>query len=338
MSISIEKLTKYIDKCNFYINTYYSIKGHCVYIDVVSKANGNNYLLYIPSKYRIRSSNVKSFELKQISDIVNTKDVTLEYGSDKNHKFDEMYNMVDMNKEDMDEAMLSNNYKRNLKIEDVKSRSNEEVKSIYRQMNRFKYAVENLRYKLSILYNSYICVLNRNNDIIYYYIKNRNKSDNKKSLIVCFDLEMLYDKNYIIHNELSDVKTNIEQLLLKNYNLNLNITSRMVQKNIDLDAIKSMVEQKKNRLEIDYNELKTTLSTIVVKENMIRDNIKNEGQTPEYSVRLKDILREKGARIIEMINMISKRDDLILRCDSILFDNIIMFDKISKNMKLLREL
>ena len=338
MSISIEKLTKYIDRCNFYVNTYYGIKGRCLYIDVVSKNNGNNYLLYVPSKYKVMLDRVMSYELKEISNITNTRDVTMEYGFNKNNNFDEMYNMLDVNKGDVDENVLETNYKRDIKIDDVKSKMNEEVKCIYRQMSRFKYSVENLKYKLSIVYNSYLCVINRNNDIIYYYIKNINNISNKKSLLVCFDLEILYDKNYVIHTELVDVKNKMEKLLYKNYMININITNKLTDNMVSVDSVKQLVEMKKNKIDEEYTELQTKLSSIIVKESLIRDNLKSDVDNVEYKVRLKDVLREKGTKLIEMINMISKRDDLILRCDSILFDNIVMLDKISKNLKLLRQL
>ena len=48
MSISLLKLSKLLDRCNFYINHYFSIKSKCIFIELVSKDSGSTYLMYIP--------------------------------------------------------------------------------------------------------------------------------------------------------------------------------------------------------------------------------------------------------------------------------------------------
>ena len=61
---------------------------------------------------------------------MNTKDVTYEYGYTKdNKKFEEMYSMDNLS-EKVDENVLQNNYKRELQFVNVKSKNNENVKSM----------------------------------------------------------------------------------------------------------------------------------------------------------------------------------------------------------------
>ena len=55
-------------------------------------------------------------------------------------------------------------------------------------------------------------------------------------------------------------------------------------------------------------------------------------------IQLKDVLNTKSKVIMEFIETIEARDNFILLCDNVLFDNIIMFDKISKNLNLLNEI
>jgi hypothetical protein len=339
MSISLNKLSKLLDRCNFYINHYFSIKTRCIFIEVVSKDTGSTYLMYIPSKYEISTKGESSvFELKEIDGITNSTDVTYEYGYDSNHKdFEEMYSM--MNIEDkVNEGVLNNNYNKKIEINDVKSKDNEKVKSIYRQMKRFKYSVENLKYKLAIMYNSYLCCVSRKNEVDFYYIKNFPKNTNQKRLVVCFDLEILYNKHYIIHTELTDVKSNLEKLLNKNYDINIQYTTRLISNQINISNIEGLIMTKKEQLNLKYDEYKILLGTTVQKEKIIRESIGNDGRNNQNMIQLKDILSTKSKVIMDMIDMIEKRDNFILLCDNILFDNIIMFDKISKNLNLLDEI
>ena len=339
MSISLTKLSKLLDRCNFYINHYFSIKSKCVFVELVSKDVGATYLMYIPSKYTVNTNGEKSaYELKEINGITNSSDITYEYGYDNNHKdFEEMYSMMTL-EDKVNEGVLTNNYNKKIEINDVKSKDNQNVKSIYRQMKRFKYSVENLKYKLAIMYNSYICNVARNNDVDFYYIKNFPKNSDKKRIIVCFDLEILYNKHYIIHNELTEVKTNLEKLLKKNYDINVQYTTKLISNDININKITQLIHNKREKLNLKYEEYNILLGSTVQKEKLIRNDILKNGRNNQNIIQLKDILSTKSKVIMDMIDMIEKRDNFILLCDNILFDNIIMFDKISKNLNMLDEI
>ena len=337
-SISLENLTKLIDGCDFYIKTYYGIHDRCNYIEVVSKKCGISYLLYIPSKFKVSLRGQNYNELKEIRDVMNTKDVTYEYGYTKdNKKFEEMYSMDNLS-EKVDENVLQNNYKRELQFVNVKSKNNENVKSIYRQLSRFKYSVENLKYKLGIMYLSYICVITRNNEIVYYYIKNTTNVLENKKLLVVFDLEILYEIYHDIHNELTDLRKSIYNLLSKNYTINIQYVHKMINEKMNIDNMKRKVENLKNKYDSKYNDYNTLLSTCTIKETLIREKIKKEGKNNQTIIQLKDVLKTKSGIIMDLIGLIEKRDNYILMCDNVMYDNVIMYDKICNNIKLLSEI
>ena len=338
MSLSIDNLTKLIDKSNFYIKSYYGIHKKCNYIEVVSKDTGISYLLYIPSKYKIYLDGMKYNELKEIKDVMNTKDITFEYGYNKdNIKYDEMYSLGNLN-ENIDEDVLQNNYKRELNYVNVKSKHNENVKCVYRQLSRFKYSVENLKYKLGIMYKSYLCVITRNNDIVYYYIKNCNINTESKRLMIIFDLEILYEIFHDIHNELRDIRKSIYSLLSKNYNINLQYIQKMISEKINMDGMKIKIDNMKKKIDDKYNNYNRLLSTCIVKETMLREKIKKNGKSNDVMIQLKDILKTKSGIIMDLIGLMEKRDNFILLCDNVMYDNVIMYDKICNNIKMISEI
>ena len=339
MTISLEKLTQMIDKCDFYIKNYYGNKrGKCMYIEIVSKKSGNSFLLHIPSKYDIIFTGVKWYELKEIDDIMTVKDVTYEYGSkESNKKFEEMYSIINI-QDTVSENILNNNYKRELDYTDIKSKYNENVKCIFRQVNRLKLSVESLKYKIGILYSSYICVITKRNEVKYYYIKNFNNKSTSKKFILIFSLELLYEKSYDIHEELTELKQSVFNLLNKNLSINIKYIIKMITENINISKLTNIIQTKKSKLDGKYKEYNRLLDACIVKEQIIKDSIASKGKTQSNVVQLRDILKTKGGIIIDIINVIDKRDDFLLLCDNVMYDNVIMYDKISKNLKLLNDL
>jgi hypothetical protein len=330
-SLSFKKLYKLIESNQFYNCHFFSIDGSCVYIKLISKIDNNSYMLYIPSKYDVKMANYKSYSLKEITNINSTKDIVQEYGYDKDNKNREDSYHDHGTHKDVNEFNLMDNYKSEININNTRSRDNEEVKCLYRQMKRLKYSVENLDYKLVIMYKSYLCVIARDNKITCYYIKNFNNEENIKTILVCADLEILFNKNIRIHNELIQVKSGIEKIINKNYVTNTKYIMELVKKNINISNIHAVIISKKTKLDTLYGQIDKLLQETKAKEKETRETTNNQ----EY---LEKILKTKAKLIIKLNQVISKRDNLMLLYDKIFFDNIIMLDKITKNINLLNEI
>jgi len=331
MSLSFKKLYKLIESNQFYNCNFFSIDNSCVYIKIISKIDNNSYILYIPSKYDVKMKNFQSYELKEISNINSTSDIVLEYAYDNNNKErEDMYHDHGTHK-DVNEFNLMDNYKSEININNTRSRDNEEVKCLFRQMKRLKYSVENLSYKLCIMYKSYLCVIARDNSISCYFIKNFNSQDNTKNILVCSDLEILFAKNLRIHNELKQVKDGIQKIINKNYITNTKYIAELVKKNINISVIHQNIIEKKKSLDSLYNQIHNLIENVKLKEKQIKETTNNQEM-------LEKILKSKAKLIIEINKVINKRDNLMLLYDKIFFDNIIMLDKISKNINLLNEI
>ena len=232
---------------------------------------------------------------------------------------------------DVNEFNLIDNYKSEININNTRSKDNEEVKCLFRQMKRLKYSVENLDYKLVIMYKTYLCAISRDNQISCYFIKNFNTADNIKTILVSADLEMLFNKNMRIHNELTQVKSGIQKIINKNYITNTKYIAELVNKNININNINNVIMGKKKNLDKIYNQINTLLENVKNKEKTVRNTTNNQEL-------LEKILKSKAKLIIEINKIISKKDNLMLLYDKIFFDNIIMLDKISKNINLLNEI
>lgn len=330
-SLSFKKLYQLIESHEFYNCHFFSIDNSCVYVNLISKVDNNSYMLYIPSKYDINMDRYKSYELKEISNINSSKDIVLEYGYDhENKEREDMYHDHGTHK-DVNEFNLMDNYKSEININNTRSRDNEEVKCLYRQMKRLKYSVENLDYKLVILYKSYLCSITRDNQISCYYIKNYDPEQSIKTILVCADLEILFNKHTRIHSELIQVKTGIEKIINKNYVTNTRYIGELVNTNINITNIHNIIISKRNNFTTLYNQVNTLLKDVNEKEKTIR-------QTTNNQEVLEKIIKTRAKLIMKLNKIVSHKDNLMLLYDKIFFDNIIMLDKISKNIKLLNEI
>ena len=329
-SLSIRKLFKFIESCGFYSQNFFTVDGLCTFVKIVSKLNYNSYMLYIPSKYNIDIQTFKSHSLKQINNPNNPNDITLEYGYDKDNKTRENLYQDHGSHKAISETNLIDNYKTEININNVKSKEHEDVKCMFRQIKRFKYSVENLDYKLVIMWKWYICVVHRDNEVSCFFIKNFKPQDYQKQLLVCTDLEMLFNKNVSIHGELLQVKQGLEQIINKNYNINIDYISSLVKSTINIQHIHTLFTKKHNIIMREKKETTELIEEVIMKEKEFKKESKHEG--------LRNIIKIKDGLIVKLNAIINRRSHLILTFDKILFDNIIMLDKISKNINLLNEI
>ena len=219
MSLSIKKLCKLLDSSGFYPSKFFNKDRKCLFINIISKRIGQEYILYIPSKYTIttdRDMKDNVYDISTIDNIKINKDIVVEYGYD--HETKNMEHFYRDKPKNTNETDLLSNYKETVSLNDEKSTSNDEIKALFRQINRIKYSVGKVDYKVVVEFKCYMIVVNRVNDIVVYHIKRYNNTQHK--LLVCLDLETLYKDSQNFHGNLSKVKNSVSGMLSKNISIN----------------------------------------------------------------------------------------------------------------------
>ena len=320
--ILIGELVKLMNDKNFICESFLCIKKDVIYVKLISKVNGFKYMMYIPSKYSIRiQSGYTSYQIKEIYDVQNNNDIAKEYGYDQDNKhLESLYQDTHISDYNVSEHKLVSNYKNTISIEEKKNKENENLKCLYRQVRRLKYSVESLDYKVVIFYKTYICCIHRDNDIQCFYIKGYPHQENI-NINISFDLECFYKKYDTIHDEIVQVKKGIDNILSKNYIINMKYIKSLLQKTIDIDNVHHILISKKQK----YQQMLDKLTKLLLQINRIKNKSSEKVQL-------------KGKIIQNIIKTSNALDNLILLADKILFDNIIMFDKISKNLNLIKNI
>ena len=107
--------------------------------------------------------------------------------------------------------------------------------------------------------------------------------------------------------------------------------NNLVQNNINVSSMHNLIINKKNKINDLYDKVKKLLDQVCKKEEEIK-------KTHNNTEVLNNTLQVKAKLVINLNKIINERDNLVLLYDKILFDNIIMLDKITKNINLLNQI
>ena len=190
MSLSIKKLKKMLNKNGFLINKATYLDDTYAHLHILNINISENFLLYIPSKYDIK--------IKNDDDIIKYKIEYLDVDDDGNMELEDENNDVYI--EDMDF---------NVKPINLIKDKHLILQNIFNKLKKLKPLFNNIKYKISILYNNYICSLRRDNTFEGFLINNYNVKDNKYKILIFVDLETLYTNIYNINEDINNIKANI---------------------------------------------------------------------------------------------------------------------------------
>lgn len=345
-SLSIKKLQNLLLSKGFICDKYFVMDDTCFYIQLFSISSSENFLLYIPSKYQIRpDSSSDVFKIKTI-DLEITENIPDEYGVEKSEDSDQ----VELSDDEKLETKLENHYKRNITIEEISKSDRHSLKTVLRQAKRLKNCVENIKYKLAIIFKNFICSIRRDDSIDCFLVKYYPRED-KKKLMVIVDLETLYEKNTMLLEDLKTVRESIYKILEKNQGIHVKIFNKMLESKTDILQIPDRAIEKKTEYSNMLNELETLLKNVISEENKVLDEIVQIEKSMNDTIHMdinkahkkalleKELERLFGIKNGIMKNIVSTREKLensILNIDKIMFDNAVMFDAMTKNLELLK--
>jgi len=357
MSLSLAKLENLLVSKGFVVINYFELDEACFYIELFAVKTADTFLMYIPSKYNFPITNgTNSFKIKYL-DIDNADNVPDEYAvKQEDVDIEDIYGNTNIelsaDKKNMEEE-LENNYKRPISLRDISGNDTLTLKAIHRQLRRFKYCVQNLKYKLAVIYKNYICAIRRDDSIDFFSVKNYPRNDSKKLMII-IDLETFYDSNENLLNDIQIVRESIYKLLEKNQGTQARMISKILENKKDVIVMPQELQRKKARYNKMTRELFIMLNTMTDAENKISEQLEALNTKYQESSLENDINkaheRDKLEKELDNINRIKsdigknilvlreKRENKILSIDKLSFDNAVMLDVILKNFSKLKSI
>lgn len=356
MPISLNKIEDMLASKGFVARNYFTLDEYCIYIEVYSITDANTFMLYISSRYELKVSNRENIYKLLYMEFTDEGDIASEYAEELD-KIDisQYYNDFDLNVAmkqyhvDM-EQRLKDNYQHEL-LKDIKRKDKKNLRDLYRQLKRFMYCVQNMRYKLSIFYKNYFCSITKDDELDAFLIYNFPIQDEHK-LYIYIDLKTFFEKLDFIVEDIKDIKTGIHRLLDQNQMKHSKILNEMMESRVTVFQVSAKVAQKKQELNLCCKEYEKLLEQLNANEKATMDKIHESTlKYADYSLKglhydmerthiltnLNNDLAKINVLKKDVINNILKirwkYETLTLKMDKILFDNSIMIHEISKNFE-----
>lgn len=357
MTLSLNKLSKILKNNGFLPKKYFLLDNYCIYIEVYSLVNADNFLVYIPSKYDIKFENEGEHYNLQTLDMPENGDIPVEYAGKIDDKILEEYDDVELdmpldtkNNSELEEK-LNENYNLPISLKDMNVDDTNRIREIFRQLKRLKLCVQNINYKISILYKDYLCCLRRDNTFEAYLAKNLNGASDMK-LMISIDMESLIKNIKSVPHDIKTVRESIYKILQKNQLKHIKVLDRMLSCKSLLSESFINIKSKQNRYTNYISKLEEMLKLVESHEEQMISKLDNINYTYSNSTNkglqddiershlvgkinddLKNISVIKQEIIKNIILLKSKLENLSLHVDEICFDNIIMIDAITRNFE-----
>jgi len=319
--------------------------GLVFYIEIFSLKNPDLFFMYIPSKYEIPATekDVDTYVLEYLE--LNVGDnLTEEYAGVPKQTTGGVH-LKDSG--EGVEKYLESNYKDSISLKDVPEEDLLELKSIYRQLRRLRYSVKDIKYKIVISFKNYLCAIRRDDSISCFTVKKSSRDQGKK-LLVCTDLEILYENPEKMNEDILTVKRGIERLLEKNCTINSVTLQRMSEKTVL--TIPGKISLKKTEYDSLLIKLNIMLKNISEQEEKkveelkgletsggrMQDDIERVHNRSRLEGELEKIAETKSEIIKNIMKIKEKRETALLTVDKLMFDNNVMYDAIVNNYSKLR--
>lgn len=361
MSLSINKLENLLAANGFVPIKYFVINNYCAYIETISMKNASTFIMSIPSKYKFKlkeGDNVYKLRYIELETGTNTAD---EYaGVPDSFELEKSYTEVELkqhllrkkeNEEGNISGHLEEGYKRPVSVKDMSKDDMKDIRNIIRQVRRLKLCVQCISYKIMIMYKTYMCVLDKDDTIECFMIKHHPKILSRRLYVTC-DLELYYENTERIQQDIIDVLNGINQVLNKNQATHARNLQTLIKEyqNINVHSDKVLKKKKEYQLYIlKFNTLLLTITnsekTLIEKIYNLNEGENNKGMQGDMSIiQQRAKLEEELLKISNVKKNISKHmndireklDNLSLIMDTVMFDDIIMCDRMLRNLDFIK--
>ena len=355
MPLSVDRLIDLLARKKMVPVLYLKMSGTCAFIKLLSFETGENFLLYIQSKYEIKlPKNMPNVCKIKYLDMDTDGNIIDRYADGENRdNGEDIY--LDSSSKSLDgegiENKLEGGYKNPINFSSSVKEDKVELNAIYRQLKRLGYCLDTVRYKMAVIYKKYLCTINRDGEIDFYTLQKFDKfASNKREILIHFDLELFYENQETIMQDIAQVRRGIQKNLDKNHIIHITTLNNLIKSREDVFTSVSKLLTKKNGYRGEIEKYKNLLASTndscrgVMSKIEELERSRNSGrmdvQSESVYFRLKTKLdrelkksEELRKEIQDAINYLGiKESDLSLLIDKSLFDNSVMLDRIFMNL------
>ena len=361
--LSINKLEELLSTNGYIPIKYFVIHNYCAFIEVMSLMNSTTFMLAIPSKYKFKLKAGKNvYKLRQIEIEVGNNTADEYAGVPDSYDLEKSYTEVELkkhlirkkeNEEGNISGHLEESYKRPISVDEINKEDIKDIKNLIRQVKRLKYCIQSLSYKIMIIHKCYMCVLDKDDSVECFLMKNHPLMNNRRIFITA-DLELYYENVERINEDVKDILTGINKVLDRNQELHAKNIHNLVNSYNDIDSYSDIIVQKKREYDNYLNKLNTLMDTLIKHEKKLLEELKELKNSKNYGtvdgdlsfnekqIQIQEKLNENfnvKKKIVKNINEIrEKSENLGLSMDTVIFDGLVMIDRLIRNMQFIKNI
>lgn len=320
MSLSFEKLLQLFRERNL-VSLIYYVDADYICRFIKFKYDYTEFMMYIPSKYTFTID-------KSIGVVYVIKDQEDEQETIKTP--DELRPQLD--KIDLDDT-------EKMKLESIKL-INYSIDKLSKYLAKLIVCVENIPYKLGILYKDTFLTITRGNEISTYIIKDLPDKQIKKvkEMFILTDLEVMIERSGMM-SEIREVKNSLMGIFHKNYQQHiLSINTLISNKTINFISIITKIkkyDQQLARLEKLYTDVNIKKNIAIKQLQLYTKNNNSSLDTINTKKKLEEEinkLHQLTENTYFHINIItSVKDDLLINMNRLFFENETMLIQLNNN-------
>lgn len=347
MSLSLSKLEGLLKSNRMIIQNIYTISDEAAYVEVFHADTAEVFLLYIPSKYKIKADDYKySYEIKYI-DIDDDSLLHKDKPVDVESSYEDLNLHLSPDKNEDLEKYMKDNYDHDVYLKDLRKEDAEHLRDMFYQLSRLKLCVKNVKYKLSITFKNYLASIKKDNSIECFVIKDLPIVD-KKRIMITIDLKNYFDKHKRIHSDIKVIRSSIYKILDANQIKLTKLLNNIMEQKNTIMLCSDTIYKKKEETSIFLKGLEDLLDRILESEkatySALLEAQKNISKSTSLTAdtyrshevhslqeKLEKIHNVKNEIINDIIDTRKRQDTTTLEIDKVLFDNNVMINKITKN-------
>jgi hypothetical protein len=242
------------------------------------------------------------------------------------------------------------------------------VKNIYKQTKRLKYCIRGVQHKLCIKQQGYMTVLDDGDNIVGFSVerveevRGENYSPRRlntldadgdeRCLYIVINFKIFHDKVKNIETEVNRILSSVYDILNSNHQTHAINIKKILQDNNEILQHSQEIYQNKLDYQGYLNKYRTHLSGVLKEEEIIKEElealvnqsknlkqqVKNSQAIKKSQKRLEELEQVKNELVETILELKKNHENVILKTDMILFDNLVMLDKIILNVSMLNKL
>jgi Skp family chaperone for outer membrane proteins len=359
-STAFEKLEYFIRLHGYTIQTIFHDSNQGRILHCLSTETGDPLLIRIPSTYSILISLSDSRTSRLYRVTVDTEEIdgVEHYTPITEQQLQSWYTNVDVQVDlpgrhpQSMSSHLNDQYKHHVVLDNLESDRTVCLHGMARQLRRFKYCTQGVPYRVSLVSDRYLGYWTVQDELEWYELRDMKPATLQRMYLI-LDLPMFYDKVEHVQHESQQLYKAIYQILETNQNTHCRNMKRILDRHQNIMVQSSRFIDLKHQYQKyvnDYTELLSDLKQVEqhhqeerheLKEQTsgsLQSDLKRTHQLQTLDKKQSQVTQTKRKCMETLNELKSHYDHLTLRIDAILFDNIIMVDRILHNMDQLQQL